>query len=87
MGQIDAAFTGRTVPSTPTLQSVKKRSRSSCLVLVEARGEHGLLFARKHMSWPRIGFSDASHLRHALMRAPTSAEALDLLDRQLQELD
>ena len=47
--------------------------------LVAARGDHGLLIARKHLSWTCTGFTGAPQLRHALMRAPTPAAALALL--------
>ena len=49
---------------------------------MEARGDHGLLIARKHMGWTCTGFAGAPRLRHALMRAPTPADALALLDAQ-----
>jgi len=53
---------------------------------VTARGDHGLLIARKHMGWTCTGFSGAPQLRHALMRAPTPAEALALLQRAEAQL-
>ena len=56
------------------------------MALVETRGNHGLLIARKHMGWTCTGFPGAPQLRHALMRAPTPAEALALLDRQRELL-
>jgi len=61
-------------------------AKEQLLALVEARGDHGLLIARKHMSWTCTGFPGAPQLRHALMRAPTPAEAVDLLDRQLDQV-
>ena len=54
--------------------------------LVADRGDHGLLIARKHMSWTCTGFPGAPQLRHALMRAPNLHEALALLDEQLHQL-
>ena len=53
---------------------------------VAARGEHGLLIARKHLSWTCTGFAGAPQLRHALMRAPTPAEALALLEQASAQL-
>ena len=53
-----------------------------------AKGDHGLFLARKHMGWTCQGFPGAPQQRHALMRAPTPAEALELLrrsDRALAE--
>ena len=86
VGQIDAALSGRTVPSTPGPAERLNLAKEQLLALVEARGDHGLLIARKHMSWMCIGFPGAPQLRHALMRAPTPAEAVDLLDRQLDQV-
>ena len=86
VGQIDAALAGRTVPSTPGPAERLQLAKEQLLALVEARGEHGLLIARKHMGWTCVGFPGAPQLRHALMRAPTPAEAVNLLDRQLDQV-
>ena len=86
VGQIDAALAGRPIPSTPGPSERLKLAREQLLALVEARGDHGLLIARKHMGWTCTGFPGAPQLRHALMRAPTPAAAVDLLNRQLEQL-
>jgi len=86
VGQIDAALSGRKVPPTPGPAERLNVAKEQLLALVEARGDHGLLIARKHMSWTCIGFPGAPQLRHALMRAPTPADAVDLLDRQLHQV-
>ena len=83
VGQIDAALAGRPIPPTPGPSERLKLAREQLLALVEARGDHGLLIARKHMGWTCTGFHGAPQLRHALMRAPTPAAAVDLLNRQL----
>ena len=62
-------------------------AREQLLALVEARGEHGLLIARKHMGWTCTGFPGAPQLRHALMRAPTPEGALALLENQRLALE
>ena len=86
VGQIDAALAGRPIPSTPGPSERLELAREQLLALVEARGDHGLLIARKHMGWTCTGFPGAPQLRHALMRAPTPAAAVDLLNRQLEQL-
>ena len=86
VGQIDAALAGRPIPSTPGPSERLKLAREQLLALVEARGDHGLLIARKHMGWTCTGFPGAPQLRHALMRAPTPDAAVDLLNRQLEQL-
>ena len=86
VGQIDAALAGSAVPPTPGPAERLNLAKEQLLALVEARGEHGLLIARKHMGWTCVGFPGAPQLRHALMRAPTPAEAVNLLDRQLDQV-
>ena len=80
VGQIDAALSGREVPAGPDAGERLALAREHLLALVAAKGDHGLLIARKHMGWTCTGFAGAPQLRHALMRAPTPAEALALLD-------
>ena len=82
VGQIDAALAGRPVPATPEPLERLELAREQLIALVEARGDHGLLIARKHMGWTCTGFAGAPRLRHALMRAPTPADALALLSAQ-----
>ena len=86
VGQIDAALSGRPVPPTPGPLERIQLAAEQLQALVAARGEHGLLIARKHMGWTCTGFAGAPQLRHALMRAPTPAEALALLQRAEAEL-
>ena len=87
VGQIDAALSGRPIPPSPGALERIHLAREQLQALVAARGDHGLLIARKHMGWTCTGFSGAPQLRHALMRAPTPAEALALLDQAAAQLD
>jgi len=86
VGQIDAALSGRPVPASPGALERIQLAAEQLQALVTARGDHGLLIARKHMGWTCTGFSGAPQLRHALMRAPTPAEALALLQRAEAQL-
>ena len=81
VGQIDAALSGRPIPEEPTPLERVLLAKEQLKALVAAKGDHGLLIARKHMGWTCNGFTGAPQLRHALMRAPTPAEAVALLDR------
>jgi nifR3 family TIM-barrel protein len=81
VGQIDAALSGAPVPATPGPQARLQLAAEQLQALVAAKGDHGLLIARKHMGWTCQGFADAAKLRQALMRAPTPGEALELLQR------
>ena len=84
VGQIDAALSGRPVPPTPGPGERLALAAEQLQALVALRGDHGLQIARKHMGWTCTGFTGAPQLRHALMRAPTPAAALELL-RQARE--
>jgi nifR3 family TIM-barrel protein len=86
VGQIDAALTGRPIPPTPGAAERIALAAEQLQALVAAKGDHGLLIARKHMGWTCTGFPGAPQLRHALMRAPTPAEALGLLEQARQSL-
>ncbi len=79
VGQLDAALAGRPVPPTPGPAEKLALAAEQLQALVAAKGDHGLLIARKHMGWTCTGFAGAPQLRHALMRAPTPADALELL--------
>ncbi|MEX0588377.1 MAG: tRNA dihydrouridine synthase DusB [Cyanobium sp.] len=79
VGQIDAVLSGRPVPPTPGAAAKLALAAEQLGALVAAKGDHGLLIARKHLSWTCNGFPGAPQLRHALMRAPTPTEALELL--------
>ncbi len=87
VGQIDAALSGRPVPPAPGPLERVQLAAEQLQALVAARGDHGLLIARKHMSWTCTGFSGAPQLRHALMRAPTPEKALDLLNKAAVQLN
>jgi nifR3 family TIM-barrel protein len=81
VGRLDAALRGRPVPPLPEARARIALAAEHLQALVARRGDHGLLIARKHMGWTCQGFPGAAELRHRLMRAPTPAEALDLLHR------
>lgn len=85
VGQIDAAINGQPIPPTPEPRERLILAAEQLQALVEARGDHGLLIARKHMSWTCTGFTGASQFRQQLMRASTPDLALALLKQQ-QEL-
>ncbi|CAI8433777.1 MAG: putative tRNA-dihydrouridine synthase [Synechococcus sp. MIT S9220] len=86
VGQIDAALTGRAIPPTPGPRERLMLASEQLQALVDSRGDHGLLIARKHMSWTCTGFTGASQFRQKLMRAPTPDQALTLLQQQQEQL-
>ncbi len=83
VGQIDAALKGKTVIKTPERKARIGIALDHLQGLLESKGEHGLLIARKHLSWTCKGFPGASNLRHSLVRAETPDEAISLLKREL----
>ena len=80
VGQIDAALRGLPVVAAPDASGRLQLAKEQLLALVSERGDHGLLIARKHMSWTCTGFPGAPQLRHQLMRAPTPDAAVELLN-------
>ncbi len=86
VGQIDAALSGGPIPPSPGALERIQLASEQLRALVAARGDHGLLIARKHMSWTCTGFAGAPQLRHALMRAPTPSDALALLETAAAQL-
>ena len=87
VGQIDAALRGLPAVAAPDASGRLQLAKEQLLALVSERGDHGLLIARKHMGWTCTGFPGASRLRHELMRAPTPAQARELLTQQIDALD
>ena len=80
VGQIDAALRDLPIPAAPDATGRLQLAKEQLLALVSERGDHGLLIARKHMGWTCTGFPGAPQLRHQLMRAPTPAAAVELLN-------
>ncbi len=83
VGQIHCALTGQPVFDTPGPIEKIKLAREQLERLVEVKGSHGLLIARKHMNWTCKDFSGAKELRSSLVRAKTVAEAFSLMDNYL----
>ncbi len=87
IGQIHSAIQGREVFKTPDLKVRLDIAHEHLLALVEAKGDKGLLIARKHLGWTCSGFPGASQLRKSLMQAQTYKEAVTLLENQKKLLD
>ena len=86
VGQIDCALKGKQIPETPNAKERINLALEQLEGLLESKGEHGLLIARKHMSWTCKGFPGANKLCHSLVRAKTPLEAKTLLKKQLLKL-
>ncbi|MCT0198315.1 tRNA dihydrouridine synthase DusB [Synechococcus sp. CS-1325] len=79
VGRIDAALRGRAVPPEPSTGERLALAAEQLRELVSARGEKGLLIARKHLGWTCQDFAGAAQLRRQLMGAATASAALALL--------
>ena len=79
VGRIDAALRGLPVPPIPGARQRLALAAEQLEALLEARGERGLLIARKHLGWTCQGFAGAAELRHGLMRAGTPEATRELL--------
>jgi len=87
VGRIAAALTGRPLPGEPDSHARIALAREHLEALVAARGDQGLLIARKHLGWTCQGFAGAARLRRELMVAPSLESALGLLDQAEAELE
>jgi tRNA-dihydrouridine synthase len=87
VGRIAAALAGRPLPPEPDSRARIALAREHLKALVAARGDQGLLIARKHLGWTCQGFPGAARLRQSLMGAPDLDSALELLHRAEAELD
>jgi nifR3 family TIM-barrel protein len=87
VGRIAAALAGRPLPPEPDAHARIALAREHLEALVAARGDQGLLIARKHLGWTCQGFAGAARLRRDLMVAPSLERALELLRRAEAELE
>ena len=84
VGRLQAVLNGQADPGEPTPRQRLLLAQEHLELLLEERGDHGLLIARKHLSWTCQGFSGAPQLRHALMRAPSPGATRQLLRTALE---
>ncbi len=86
VGQIDSVLRGDLMIKTPGPQERIKIALEQLQDLVERKGDHGLLVARKHMNWTCKGFDGANTFRKSLLHATTPFEAISLLEKKLSSL-
>ncbi len=84
VGQIDYALKGKETFKTPCREQRLLIALAQLKELIHRKGNHGLLIARKHMSWTCKGFEGAAKLRYELVRAETPSQAICLLEREIQ---
>ena len=86
VGRLQAVLSGAPDPGEPTSYERLTLARDHLQMLLTEKGEHGLMIARKHLSWTCIGFPGAPQLRHALMRAATAEATQSLLEEAQKQL-
>ncbi len=86
VGQIAATLEGQPPPPTPRPEERLALAAEHLQALLAARGDHGLLVARKHLGWACAGLPEAPELRQALLQAPNPAETLAVLARAEERL-
>tara|TARA_Y100001968_G_C19423040_1_gene752846 strand:+ start:947 stop:1942 length:996 start_codon:yes stop_codon:yes gene_type:complete len=86
IGQIDADLKSEKPIKEPEPKEKVEIALEQLQSLIKIKGDHGLLIARKHLSWTCKGFSGSCQLRKDLVRAKTPLEAIDLLNNQLELL-
>ena len=84
VGRLQAQLDGRPDPGEPSPRARLLLAGEHLELLLQEHGAHGLLIARKHIGWTCQGFPGAAQLRQQLMREPTPAGALELLERATQ---
>ena len=79
IGRINSAIEGLDDFKEPSLEERLNLIIEHLEELTKEKGKHGLLIARKHISWSCKDFPNAKNLRHTLVRVNTSDEAKYLL--------
>ena len=79
IGEIDSELNGNKKFKKPSVEDKLNLLIEHIDDLIEEKGNHGLLLARKHISWTCKDFSGAKNLRNKLVRAKTSKDAKELL--------
>ena len=80
IGGINAAIEGNKNFKEPELKERLRLIIEHLDALIEEKGPHGLLIARKHISWSCKNFPDAKILRKNLVTAKTSEEVRHLVE-------
>jgi len=83
IGEIDSFLNGCKNFNVPKVEEKLNLLIEHIEDLVKEKGNHGLLIARKHISWTCKDFCGAKDLRNRLVRAKTFQEAKELLQNKI----
>lgn len=87
IGEIDSVIKGYKNFKPPTIEEKLKLIIEHLDELISEKGEHGLLVARKHISWTCKDFNGSKRLRNLLVRAKTSQEVKELILNSIDSLE
>ena len=87
IGQINSFLNGEESINSPTTKDRLKLALEHLNNLLEQKGDHGLLIARKHLIWTCTGFSGATSFQRALVRAGSPKETIKLLKEKISSLN
>ena len=86
IGQIQAALQGKKLIEDPSPKDRLNIAIEHLNALLEKKGAHGLLIARKHLRWTCTGFTGATSFQKSLVKANTPKEAIYLLQEKLNSI-
>ena len=87
VGEIEASIRGDKDFKIPSLSEKLSLINEHLEALVEEKGKHGLLIARKHISWTCKDFPNSNILKSKLVRAKTPEEVKNLIIRTISNLN
>jgi len=86
IGEINAAIEGLEDFREPSLEERLRIIIEHLDELTKEKGKHGLLIARKHISWSCKNLPDANNLRNRLVRVKTPEEARYLIEDHINSI-
>ena len=87
VGEIDFAINSIKDFAEPNVEQKLNMIKDHLDELVKEKGDHGLLIARKHISWTCKNFTGASSLRNQLIKSEDSNEAKELINKMIKSLN
>ena len=87
VGEIDCAIKENKGFKEPSIEEKLLLIIEHLDELIKEKGNHGLLIARKHISWTCKNFQGATKLRNDLVRAMNADEVKDLINKTIETLN
>ena len=87
VGEIEASINGDKTFKRPTFIDKLMLINEHLEALLEEKGDHGLLIARKHISWTCKDFPKANSLRKKLIRTNCPKEVKELILKAISDLN